>query len=116
MTQQNRNRLIAVVALLVAGAGLTLVAFGNIGNSRLELAVIGDTVNVASRLESLTRELDATIAVSREVLEQAIAVAGPQDPCLAGFHPVGPRKVQGTSKWIEVAAISRPPLLPPAAA
>jgi adenylate cyclase len=91
------------------------VAFGNIGNSRLELAVIGDTVNVASRLESLTRELDATIAVSREVLEQAIAVAGPQDPCLAGFHPVGPRKVQGTSKWIEVAAISRPPMLPPAA-
>jgi adenylate cyclase len=90
------------------------VAFGNIGNSRLELAVIGDTVNVASRLESLTRELDATIAVSREVLDQAIAVAGPQDPCLVGFHPVGPRKVQGTSKWIEVAAISRPPLLPPA--
>jgi len=28
---------------------------------------------------------------------------------------VGPRKVQGTSKWIEVAAISRPPMLPPAA-
>jgi cytochrome c-type biogenesis protein CcmE len=33
MTQQNRNRLIAVVALLVAGAGLTLVAFGNIGEN-----------------------------------------------------------------------------------
>jgi cytochrome c-type biogenesis protein CcmE len=33
MTQQNRNRLIAVVALLVAGAGLGLVAFGNIGEN-----------------------------------------------------------------------------------
>jgi cytochrome c-type biogenesis protein CcmE len=33
MTQQTRNRLIAVVALLVAGAGLTLVAFGNIGEN-----------------------------------------------------------------------------------
>jgi cytochrome c-type biogenesis protein CcmE len=33
MTQQNRNRLIAVVALLVAGAGLALVAFGNIGEN-----------------------------------------------------------------------------------
>ena len=31
MTQQTRNRLIAVVALLVAGAGLSLVAFGNNG-------------------------------------------------------------------------------------
>jgi cytochrome c-type biogenesis protein CcmE len=33
MTQQTRNRLIAVVALLVAGAGLTLVAFGNLGEN-----------------------------------------------------------------------------------
>ncbi|HYO57878.1 cytochrome c maturation protein CcmE [Archangium sp.] len=33
MTQQTRNRLIAVVSLLVAGAGLTLVAFGNIGEN-----------------------------------------------------------------------------------
>ena len=46
--------------------------------------------------------------------DEAIAVAGPQDPCLAGFHPVGPRKVQGTSKWIEVAAINRVPALPAA--
>ncbi|HEY0097028.1 MAG TPA: cytochrome c maturation protein CcmE [Archangium sp.] len=33
MNQQTRNRLIAVVALLVAGAGLALVAFGNIGEN-----------------------------------------------------------------------------------
>ncbi|PTL77273.1 cytochrome c maturation protein CcmE [Vitiosangium sp. GDMCC 1.1324] len=33
MTQQTRNRVIAVVALLVAGAGLALVAFGNIGEN-----------------------------------------------------------------------------------
>jgi cytochrome c-type biogenesis protein CcmE len=33
MTQQTRNRLIAVAALLVAGAGLALVAFGNIGEN-----------------------------------------------------------------------------------
>ena len=33
MTQQTRNRLIAVVSLLVAGAGLALVAFGNIGEN-----------------------------------------------------------------------------------
>jgi cytochrome c-type biogenesis protein CcmE len=33
MTQQTRNRLIAVVALLVAGGGLSLVAFGNLGDN-----------------------------------------------------------------------------------
>jgi adenylate cyclase len=84
------------------------VAFGNIGSSRLELAVIGDTVNVASRLESLTRELNAAIVVSRDVLDQAAAVAGPHDPCVAVFHTIGPRKIQGTARWIEVAACSRP--------
>jgi cytochrome c-type biogenesis protein CcmE len=33
MTAQTRNRLIAVAALLVAGGGLSLVAFGNIGEN-----------------------------------------------------------------------------------
>jgi cytochrome c-type biogenesis protein CcmE len=33
MNPQTRNRLIAVVALLVAGTGLSLVAFGNIGEN-----------------------------------------------------------------------------------
>lgn len=33
MTQQTRNRLIAVAALLVAAGGLSLVAFGNIGEN-----------------------------------------------------------------------------------
>ncbi len=33
MTPVVRNRLIAVAALLVAGAGLAFVAFGNIGNN-----------------------------------------------------------------------------------
>ncbi len=33
MTQQTRNRVIAVVALLVAGAGLAFVAFGNLGEN-----------------------------------------------------------------------------------
>jgi adenylate cyclase len=58
---------------LEIGVGIhsgTVVA-GLIGpDNRIEYGVVGDAVNVASRVESLTRELHATILVSRAISEQ----------------------------------------------
>ena len=55
------------------------------GSNRLEFAVIGDTVNVASRVEAMTRDLEVEIAMTETLAERVEEEGGGGD--LAGFAP-----------------------------
>ena len=77
------------------------VVLGDIGNEyRLEFAVLGDTVNVASRLEGLTRELGVDLVASRELVDRVREEGGSAER-LVSF---GERSLRGRAEPIEVLA------------
>jgi adenylate cyclase len=72
----NRKREERGAEAIAIGIGLHFgeVVTGNIGDqNHLEYAVLGDTVNVASRLERLSRELVSQIVVSSELVARVRA-------------------------------------------
>ena len=78
------------IATLDNGVGLASgqVMVGQIGSpKRMEFTVIGDTVNLAARLESVTRQVDASV-----LFDAATADLLAKDPALAvvsmGCQPV----------------------------
>jgi adenylate cyclase len=86
------------------------VVLGDIGGeNRLEFATIGDTVNVASRLEALTRDLDVEIVVSGDLV-QAVRSSVPMmeaDAFLAGFTRAEAQALRGRDAPIEIYAQAR---------
>jgi adenylate cyclase len=80
------------------------VVLGDIGLNRLEFAVIGTTVNAASRLESLTREFGCAMIASDDLVQQARAEAGSSNADFAHLVAQPPQAIRGLERplgiWI----------------
>jgi adenylate cyclase len=72
------------------------VAIGDVGDRQyLAFAVVGDTVNVASRLQSLTRVLGVSLVVSQDLIDAARAEGILEARDLEGLQPIESQSIRG---------------------
>jgi len=113
----NSRRAVQGLQPLKIGVGLHYgpVTLGNVGSQRrLEFTVVGNTVNLASRIEGLTRLLEPAIIASAAVMEQARA-EGAVAP-LAGFTDLGFHAIRGHQEPVQLFGLASTALAPDAAA
>jgi len=102
LQQFNAGQLAANQPTLKIGIGLASgpVVAGNIGGEgRIEYTVIGDTVNLASRLQNLTKEL------GHEILMSAVTQAAARDRLTLGVEPMPAIAVRGKAEPMMLYAL-----------
>ena len=78
------------------------VVLGDIGLNRLEFAVIGTTVNAASRLESLTREFGCAFVASDDLVQRARTEAASADADFAHLAAHPPQPIRGLEQPLAI--------------
>jgi adenylate cyclase len=88
------------------GAHYGPAVLADIGANRLEFAVVGNTVNVASRLEGMTRGLNARLVISDGMRTEVLSEGG--DECLEGLQKFTDQDIRGVAEKLTVWAFERP--------
>jgi len=90
--------------IICAGIGLHYgsVVLGDIGANRLEFAVIGNTVNVSSRLEAMTRTLNVRVIMSDDLRDQVVRETGEHVAVLEGFSRIAGQDIRGVEDKLTV--------------
>lgn len=100
----NGERVRAGAAAIKLSVGIHYgnVILGDVGSERrLEFAVLGDVVNVASRLEELTRTIPCRVVASDALVQAArTQVGGEANALLAGFRRGKPQALRGRQKRV----------------
>lgn len=79
------------------------VVMGNVGTGQYpDIVPLGDSVNVASRLESLGHGLGATIVAGEDLVEQVRRELGMNPPELEHFECLGPQPIRGRNAPVTV--------------
>jgi len=110
LTELNVRRAARGAAPIETGIGIAAgdMVAGQIGSpERMLYTVIGDAVNVASRLETLTKDYPGkSILLSRRVAD-ALVAARVTDASLPGVESLGLIKLKGRTEPVEVFAVVR---------
>ena len=96
LNRWNARRAASGLPAIQIGVGVHFgeVTLGDVGSvRRLEFTVVGDTVNLASRIEAMSRPLQTAIVASHAVIAAARQEGG--EAMLAGFRDLGSHPIRG---------------------
>jgi adenylate cyclase len=111
MEQLNRQRkLLRQVPLqLAVGIHYGPLTLGNIGDeSRVEYALIGETVNVAHRLEQMTRTLNAQLCLSQAFVDKLTEETRGDTGALRDMVALKPQPIRGLRDRMVLWILTRP--------